>query len=145
MMALAFCAASVGGLQRFLRALVAPVGQKDKDFPAALGAELVVGGEIDGVEEQRAAGVRGGQRAAADAGNACRGAGRVDRGVVDGAFDFTGIVGVVRQQIDVHVEGDEEGLVLGREDVLEERGSGLLLERKNVLLRSAGIELGCRW
>ena len=62
-MVLAFCAASFGGLQRLLRALVAAVGEKHEDLAAGLGLELIVRGEIDGVIEQRSARPGGGKRA----------------------------------------------------------------------------------
>ena len=58
----------------------------------------------------------------------------------DGALNFAGVVGVVREEIDVDVEGDEECLVLGGEDVLEELCSRLLLEGKYVHLAAAGVE-----
>ncbi len=68
-MALAFWAASVAGLEGLLRALVASVGEEDEDLAACLLAELVVGGEVDGVEEQGAAGAAvAGDRAGAGAG-----------------------------------------------------------------------------
>ena len=122
-----------GGLEGLLRALVAAVGEQDEDLAAGLLAELVVGGEVDGVEEEGAAGVAvAGDGAGAGAG--------VDGGLVDGAFDFAGAVGVVGEQVDVDVEGDEEGLVLGGEDVVEELGAGLLLEGEDVLLAAGGVE-----
>ena len=122
-----------GGLEGLLRALVAAVGEQDEDLAAGFLAELVVGGEVDGVEEQGAAGVAvAGDGAGAGAG--------VDLGVVDGALDLAGAVGVVGEEVDVDVEGDEEGLVLGGEDVFEELGAGLLLEGEDVHLAAAGVE-----
>ncbi len=67
-MALERWAASVAEAEGFLGALVAAVGEEDEDFAAGLRGELVVGGEVDGVVEERAAGVGGGKGAAADAG-----------------------------------------------------------------------------
>jgi hypothetical protein len=64
----------------------------------------------------------------------------VDHSGVDGVLDLAGAVGVVGEEIDVNVEGDEEGFVFGGEDVFEELGSGLLLEGKDVLLAAAGVE-----
>ncbi len=117
-----------GGLEGLLRALIAAVGEQDEDLAAGLLAELVVGGEVDGVEEQGAAGVAvAGDGAGAGAG--------VDLGLVHGARELAGGVGVVGEEVDVDVEGDEEGLVLGGEDVFEELGAGLLLERAG---RSSG-------
>ena len=110
-----------GGLEGLLRALVAAVGQEDEDLAAGFLAEFVVGGEVDGVEEERAAG----GAVAGDRAGACAG---VDLGGVDGAFYLAWAVGVVGEEVDVNVEGDEEGFVLGGEDVFEELGSGLLLE-----------------
>ena len=46
-----------GGLEGLLGALVAAVGEQDEDLAAGLLAELVVGGEEDGVVEEGAAGV----------------------------------------------------------------------------------------
>src|ERR1700760_493678 len=77
-----------GGFEVFLRALVAAVGEHDEDLAAGLLAELVVGGEVDGVVEK---GATGGSVAGDGAG---AGAG-VDLGGVHGVFDFAGAVGVV--------------------------------------------------
>ena len=99
-----------------------------------------MGGEVDGVEEQRAAGVAGGHGAATDAGDASTRGRRVDGGVVDGALNFVSVVGVVGEQVYVDVKGDEEGFVFGGEDVAEEGGAGFLLKGKDVLLAAAGIE-----
>ncbi len=57
-----------------------------------------------------------------------------------GALEFARAVGVVGEQIDVDVEGDQEGLVLGGEDVFEELGAGVLLHGEDVLLAAAGVE-----
>ena len=122
-----------GGLEGFLGALVAAVGQNDEDFATGLLGELVVGGEVDGVEEKGAARVAvAGDRAGAGTG--------VDGGLVEGVLDLAGAVGVVGEQVDVNVEGDEERLVFGGEDVAQESGAGLLLEREDVLLGAGGIE-----
>ena len=92
-----------------------------------------MGGEVDGVEEKGAAGISvAGDGAGSGAGVDLRG--------VDGAFDFAGAVGVVGEEVDVNVEGDEEGFVFGGEDVFEELGSGLLLEGEDVDLAAAGVE-----
>ena len=132
-MALDFWAASMAVLEFVLGALVAAVSEHDEDLAAGLLVELVVGGEIDGVVEERSAGVAvAGDGAGAGAG--------VNGGLVHGAFELTGAVGVVGEEIDVDVEGDKEGLVLGGEDVLEEFGAGLLLERQDVDLAAAGVE-----
>ena len=85
-----------------------------------------MGGEVDGVVEEGAAG-------AAVAGDGAGAGAGVDLGRVDGAFDFAGAVGVVGEEVDVDVEGDEEGFVLGGEDVFEELGAGLLLEGEDVI------------
>ena len=61
-------------------------------------------------------------------------------GLVDGALDLAGAVGVVGEEVDVDVEGDEEGFVLGGEDVFEELGAGLLLEGEDVHLAAGGVE-----
>ena len=61
-------------------------------------------------------------------------------GLVDGALELAGAVGVVGEEVDVDVEGDEEGLVLGGEDVFEELGAGLLLEGEDVHLAAGGVE-----
>ena len=45
-----------GGFEGLLRALVAAVGEHDEDLAAGFLAEFVVGGEVDGVEEEGAAG-----------------------------------------------------------------------------------------
>jgi len=88
-----------GGLEGLLRALVAAVGEQDENLAAGLLAELVVGGEVDGVEEQCAAGgAVTGDRAGSGAG--------VDLGGVHGASDLAGAVGVVGEFVDVDVEGD---------------------------------------
>ena len=58
------------GLEGLLRALVLAVGEDDEDLAAGLRLQLVVRGEVDGVVEQRAARVAGGEWAAANAGNA---------------------------------------------------------------------------
>jgi len=89
--------------------------------------------EVDGVIEQGATG----GAVARDGAGACAG---VDLGRVDGALYFAGAIGVVGEKIDVDVEGDEECLVLGGEDVLEELCSRLLLEGKYVHLAAAGVE-----
>ena len=133
MMALAFWAASVAVFEVLLGALIAAVGEHDEDFAAGLLAELVVGGEIDGVVEQRSAG-------GAVAGDGAGAGTGVDLGGVDGSFDLARIVGVVGEEVDVNVEGDEEGFVLGGEDVFEELGAGGLFEGKDVLLAAAGVE-----
>ena len=73
-----------------------------------------------------------GDRAGASAG--------VDAGLVYGPFDLAGAVGVVGEQVYVDVEGDEEGLILGLEDFLEEAGSGLLLQGEDVGLGAGGVE-----
>ena len=122
-----------GGLEGLLRALVAAVGEQDEDLAAGFLAELVVGGEVDGVVEQGALG----RAVAGDGAGACAG---VDLGLVDGAADLAGAVGVVGEQGDVDIKGDEESFVLGGEDVFEEFGSGLLFERKDILLAAAGVE-----
>ncbi len=139
-MVLAFWAASEAGLEGLLRALVAAVGEDHEDFAAGLDLKLVVSGEVDGVVEQGAAGIAGGHGAAANSRNSSRGAGGVDGGLVDGAGELAGTAGVVGEKVYVDVEGDEEGLVLGGEDLFEEARAGLLLEGKDVLLAAAGIE-----
>ena len=89
--------------------------------------------EVDGVVQQRAAGLTvPGDRSGAGAG--------VDGRFVDRPLQFTRRVGVVGQKVDVDVERNEEGLILGRDDVLEELRAGLLLERKHVGLRAGGVE-----
>ena len=128
------------GGEGLLRALVAAVGEEDEDLAAGLGGELVVGGEVDGVVEQGAAGMGGGEGASADAGGAGGGRGCVDRGGVDGAGEGWEAVGVVGEEVDVDVEGDEEGVVAGGEDVFEEAVGGLLLEGEDALLAAAGVE-----
>ncbi len=95
-----------GGFEILLRALVAAIGEEDEDLAASLLTELVVGGEVDGVVEQGAAG----GAVAGDGAGACAG---VDLGAVNGALYFAGAVGVVGEEIDVDVEGDEKGLVFG--------------------------------
>ena len=82
----------------------------------------------------------GGERAAADAWGSCGGGGGVDAGGVDGAGEFGEAVGVVREEVDVDVEGDEEGEVFRREDVFEEADGGLLFDGKDALLAAAGVE-----
>jgi hypothetical protein len=124
----------------FLGALVASVGEEDEDFAASLRGELVVGGEVDGVVEEGAAGVGGGEGASADAGGSGGGARRIDRSRVDGAGEFGEAVGVVGEEVDVDVEGDEEGDVFRGEDVFEEARGGLLLEEEDALLAAAGVE-----
>ena len=122
-----------GGFEGFLGTLVAAVGEEDEDFAAGFLAEFVVCGEVDGVvEEGSAGGAVAGDGAGASAG--------VDLGAVDGAFDFAGAVGVVGEEVDVDIEGDKEGFILGGEDVLEEFGARLLLEGEDVLLGAGGIE-----
>ncbi len=92
-----------------------------------------MGGEVDGVVEEGTAGVAvAGDRAGAGAG--------VDDGAIDGSSDLAGVVGVIGQEVDVNVEGDEEGFVLGGEDVFEELGTGGLFEGEDVHLAAAGVE-----
>ena len=122
-----------GGLEIFLRALIAAVGEENENLAAGLLTELVVCGQIDGVVKEGAAG-------AAVAGDGARAGTGVDDGGVDGTLNLAGAVGVVGEEVDVNVEGDEEGLVLGGEDVFEELGAGLLLEGEDVDLASAGVE-----
>ena len=55
----------------------------------------------------------------------------------DGAVDVAGAVGVVGEQVDVDVEGDEEGFVLGGEDVAQEG-------RRRTPARGEGRSSGCR-
>jgi len=129
-----------GGLEGFLRALVAAVGEKDDDLASSFDTKLVMRGEVDGVEEQRTAGIACRKWAAADAGDAGAGAGRVDRCLVDGALQFAGVVGVVGEQVDVDVERDEECFVFWGENVAEERSAGFLLQRQNGLLAAAGVQ-----
>src|SRR6266851_508134 len=121
------------GLEGFLGALVAAVGEEDEDLAAGLLAKLVVGGEVDGVEEQGSSG-------GAVAGDGTGAGAGVDLGGVDGSLDLAGAVGVVGEEVDVNVEGDEEGLVLGGEDVFEELGAGGLFEGENIHLAAAGVE-----
>ena len=122
-----------GGLEGLLRALVAAVGEEDEDLAACLLAELVVGCEVDGVVEEGAAG----GAVAGDGAGACTG---VYLSGVDGAFDLAWAVGVVGEEVDVNVEGDEEGLVFGGEDVFEELCAGLLFEGEDVALAATGVE-----
>ena len=49
-------------------------------------------------------------------------------------------VGEVLQQIDVHVEGEQEGLVLLPQHLLKKLAAGLLLERQHALLAAGGVE-----
>jgi hypothetical protein len=95
-----------GGGEGLLGALVSSVGEQDEDFAAGLGGELVVGGQVDGVVEQGAAGMGGGKGASSDAGGSGRTASRVDRSRVDGVGQFGEAVGVVGEEVDVDVEGD---------------------------------------
>src|SRR5215469_10723480 len=129
-----------GVLDLQLRALVLAVGKDDHDLAAGLRLQLVVGGQIDRVIEQGAARIARGERAAADAGNAPGGTGRVDAGLVDGAGQFARRIGEVGEQIDVDVKGDKEGLVLGSEHLAQEARAGVLLERKDVGLAAAGVQ-----
>jgi hypothetical protein len=88
-----------GGLEGLLGALVAAVGEQDENLASGFLSELVVGGEVDGVEEESASGgAVAGDRAGAGAG--------VDLGGVHGASDLAGAVGVVGEFVDVDVEGD---------------------------------------
>lgn len=129
-----------GGGEGLLGALVDAVGEEDEDLAAGLGGEFVVGGEVDGVVEEGAAGVGDGERAAAEAGETGAGGGGVDGGVVDGGGEFGEAGGEVGGEIDVDVEGDEEGEVAGGEDVFEEGDGVLLLEGKDALLAAGGVE-----
>ena len=122
-----------GGFECLFRALLAAVGQHDDDFAAGFGAQLVVRGEIDGVIKMGAADARVASHASgADAG--------VDAGFLHGALQLAGGAGVVGEQVYVDVKGDEEGFVLGLENILEEFNAGGLLKWQNVLLRAGGVE-----
>ncbi len=65
-----------------------------------------MGGEVDGVVEEGAA-------CAAVAGDGTCACAGVDLGAVDRAANLAGVVGVVGEEVDVDVEGDQKGLVLG--------------------------------
>jgi len=67
-------------------------------------------------------------------------AGRVDLGFVHCPRELMGVVGVVLQKIDVHVERDEEGLVLGPQHALQELASCFLLKGQHALLAPRGVE-----
>ena len=55
-------------------------------------------------------------------------AGGVDLGLGHGFGERVGVIGVVLEEIDIHVEGEEEGFVLFAQDLLEELCAGLLFE-----------------
>ena len=124
-------------------ALIVAVGQDDHGLAAGLLIHLLVRGHVDGVVEQGAFGCPvDGHRAAADAGNsagaiAARG---VDLGLVHGTGQQARAVGVVLQQIDVHIEGDQEGLVFLAQHLLQEAAARLLLQRQNALLAARCVE-----
>ena len=100
-------------------------------------------GQVDGVIEQRALGIADrGNRPAAQPGRARRpvAAGGIDLRLVHGPGQQAGAVGEVLQQVDVHIERQQERLVLGLEHPLQELAAGLLFQRKHALLAARGIQ-----
>ena len=61
-------------------------------------------------------------------------------GLVHSAADLAGAVRIVCEKIDIDIEGDEESLVFGCEDVFQELGACALFERQDVGLGAGGIE-----
>ncbi len=66
--------------------------------------------------------------------------GRIDFSLAHGAAQHAGAVGVVLQQVHVHVEGEQKCLVLGLEHALQKLCTRLLFQRENVLLAARRIQ-----
>ena len=133
MMALAFWAASVAVLRVSWEPWSPPSVSRTRILRPASWRSFSLAASEDGVEQQGAArGAVAGDGAGAGAG--------VDLGLVEGAGDVAGAVGIVGEQVDIDVEGDEEGFVLGGEHVAQEGCAGLLFEGKDVHLAAGGVE-----
>jgi len=78
-----------------LAAVVFAVGQDDHGLAANLVGELVVGGQVDRVVEQRAAGIAGRNWAATQARERAASAAGIDFGFVEGGFEAMDVVGEV--------------------------------------------------
>ena len=64
----------------------------------------------------------------------------IDLRLVHGAGQRVGVAGVVGEKIDVHIEGDEKSFIFRAQNAAEKSSAGLLLQRQNILLASAGVE-----
>src|ERR1019366_3895671 len=105
--------------------------------------KLFARGKVDGIVEQRslgsAVGRNGASARARDAGCAIT-ASCVDFGLAHRARQGTRAVGEVLQQVDVDIERQKKGLVLGLEHALEKGAARLLFQRKNAVLAARRIE-----
>ena len=115
--------------------LILTIGEHDHGLAAGLAGEFVLRRLDDGVVEQGAARGAGGQRAGGDAAGS-----DVDLRLLDVTRQHAGVRGEVGEQVDIDVEGDEEGLVFLPENALQKFRAGLLLQRQNILLRAGGVE-----
>jgi hypothetical protein len=97
-------------------ALVLAVGEQDHGLAADLARQLFIGGKIDGVVEQSAFRVADGDGTAAQAGQASSAAAAVDARAIHAGAQVTRVVGEILQQVNVHVEADDERQVLFAQD-----------------------------
>src|ERR1039457_4931907 len=117
-------------------AFVNAIGDDDDHFAAHLLLQLIVGGQIDGVIEDRAARAAGGgngaRAEAADAGTHAQ--------IVHGVGEQAGGAGVVLQQLGLFAEADEESFVLLLQDLGEELGGGAALDLDQVALAARNVD-----
>ena len=122
-----------GALKLLHAALVFAIGKNDDGLAAGLLLQLLMRGTVDSVVEQRAL-RRARRHAAATAGA------DIDLRLVHGAGQRVRIVGVVGEKVDIHIERDKKRFIFRTQNAAQKSSAGLLLQRQNILLASAGIE-----
>src|ERR1019366_9054877 len=123
--------------------LVFAIGEDDHRLAAGLLVELFVRGQVHRIVKQRSLGRSdGGNGATARSGNARRAiaARSVDFRFRHGSRKHAGTVGVVLQQVHVHVEREQKRLVFRLQHALQELASRVLFQGQNPLLAAGGIQ-----
>src|SRR5208283_5829761 len=117
-----------GVLNLQLAALVFAVGEQDHGFASDLLRQFVVRGQVDRIVKQCAFGsADGGNGAAAQSGYSASTAARgVDAGRVERSLERMHGAGEILQEIDIHIEAEDEGQVLVAKDLTEKVAAHLL-------------------
>src|SRR6516225_1418030 len=122
-----------------MAAFVLTIGEDDHGFAADFGLQLLIGGKKDRVVEGCAAGTGIGNRSSAQARQSAASTAAADLQLVQGARQVTGIIGIVLVKVNVGVEVDEECQVLAAQHVVQEFGTGFLLDGQHARLAGARV------
>src|SRR5271165_5428045 len=121
-------------------AFVLAVGEDDHGLATDFIFQLLVGGQVNRVIQRGTTGMGVRNRSSPHSDRASASGSAADLQLVQRTFDGSYVVGEVLIEIDVGVEVDQKGQILGTENAAQKLNAGFLLDGQHALLAWTGVD-----